>query len=386
MTRLRFFFAQGCLAFLPALVVLLVAREDKGRAADLSVLFGLIGATFSTSYFGQRAYIAIRGFGAIDARAAISFRLVLTLLAGGTTLAVAGGMHLGLGVALFAVAMKLSEGVVDLWVGMRIRTSSEAASSAAFVAVALGRTLLIGAPIVIVGARASTESGSMAGYLALLAAVAYLLVHRDTRRMGLGGSYRVGPRALLAHGWELRTFMAATAACAILSSTPRLVLPYTEPQTYVAAALALSIVPAYGLICQALWLTHLKGLTEQYGRSAPRFVGELILVTGGVAAAVPVWKLLAEHLYGLEEASDQAAFAATGIAGVVLFGAIGMSNLFKLTRRPRNEGLNYALGGGCILVATLVLGAPVATALLAAAALMLVFVALGCRRGVQAGG
>ena len=73
MTKLAFFVAQGLLAFLPALLVLLVSWESAERAGDLSVALGVVGAIFSIAYFGQRAYVAIRGFDAIPFREAMSF-------------------------------------------------------------------------------------------------------------------------------------------------------------------------------------------------------------------------------------------------------------------------------------------------------------------------
>lgn len=375
MIRIRFFLAQGFLALLPALLVMLIAREAPDAAADFAIVLGVVGAVFSISYFGQRAYISIRGVTAIPGRAAITFRLALSLLAAGATLGIVQAMQLGLPLALFAVALKLSEGAVDVWVGLRIHTSSEAQSSKLFAAVAVVRALLVVIPVVVIGASASVENAGLLVYLAVLAAISYLLVHHDTRRMGIGGSYRVRPANLAAHGWEMRSFVAATAVCALLSTTPRLVLPYSDPGAYRSAALSLSIVPVYGLACQAIWLSNVKGMAAEFGRHARRFLLEMSLVTALVALCWPAWRFLAAHAYGLESPIDQRGFCTTLLIGVVFSGTIGLSNLFKLTRCPRNESFNYALGIGSIAFCVFVLGASVNQALFVASVAMMLYVA-----------
>ena len=374
MIRLAFFGAQGLLAFLPALLVLLIARADPEHAAQFSVTMGVVGAIFSIAYFGQRAYVAVRGFDAIACREALGFRLLLSLVAACLTLIATRGMNIGSSVALFAVGLKLSESVVDLWVGIRIRTSSDRQTSWAYLLLAATRALLIMLPLLWFGAVPLTQASWAPLYLIALAAMAYLFAHLDTRRLGVRGSYWVSPRRALRLGWEMRSFVSATAVCALLSSMPRVILPYSEAGAYSGAALALSIVPLFGLALQALWLSRLKRMTEEGPAQMRHFVVEVGAVVLVGVCAWPVWEWVARRLYSLDSTSQQESFAGMVAAGVILSAAVSLSNLFKLTTRPRNESFSYALGLGTVLGLVFLLGSSAAIAMACAAGAMGLYV------------
>jgi len=380
-SKLRFFVAQGLLAFLPALVVMLVARHAPDDAADLSIAMGAVGAIFSIAYFGQRAYVAIRGFDVIACRQALSFPAVLSVVAGLCALAVALGLNIALGIVLFAVALKLSEGVIDLWVGVRLRLSTTEQVARAFVGVSLARALLVVLPVLVLGAYGALQSPLVAAYLAGLAVGLYALAHRDTRRLGVGGSYALSSRALWSYGWEMRAFVSATATCAVLSSLPRVILPYAAAGRYAPEAMALSIVPLCGLACQAAWLSGVKRMTEAPRKHAWTFVLEIAAIAVLVALLSPLWRWGAGAIYHLDSAGEQERFAAMMVSGVLVTGAISLSNLFKLTQRPRHESWNYVLGSASILVATFVFRTDARVALTVAAVAMSAFVLVLFRAG-----
>ena len=373
MTRLRFFIAQGFMAFLPALLVMLVATDDPHYAANLSVAFGTVGAVFSISYFGQQAYVSIRGFQAIPGRHAISFRFLFSVLACATSLALIGHMDLGVSVAAFAVALKLSEGIVDVWLGIRIHSSTQELSSKLYSSVAVVRAALVGIPVVVIGARTAVESRALVEFLALLAAVGYWMAHQESKRLNLGGSYLFSPKKLGLYCWEMRSFVSATAASAVLWTLPRILLPYSNADGFSSPALSLSIVPIFGLACQAIWLSNLKGLTANLRRQAPRFLIEIGVCVALIALLGPAWQLLARTIYHLEGEEAQAAFATTALVGALFSASVTASNLFKVTPFPRNESMSYLAGIGAMLISVFVLGQSVNAALLVASAAVVTY-------------
>jgi hypothetical protein len=149
--RLRYFLAQGILAFSPAVLVLLVTREDAPSGGDLSVALGVVDALYSVAYLGQRGYVSVRGFDQVPARAGLTLRIAASLLMATPALLVSWGMGLALHLAMFVVAMKLTESLVDLWVGMRVRLSNDEANSRDFLVVAVLRTVLVLTPVVWLG-------------------------------------------------------------------------------------------------------------------------------------------------------------------------------------------------------------------------------------------
>jgi hypothetical protein len=379
--RAAFFGAQGLLSFLPALLVLLVSRSDSDRAAEFSVSLGVVGALFSIAYFGQRAYVAVRGFDTIACREAIGFRAMLTVIATLLAVLLTFGMSIPLSIALFAVGLKLSESIIDLWVGIRIRTSSDRQSSMLYLQVAALRAVLITAPILMFGADRLIASYWGVPYLLLLAGAGYLMAHLDTRRLGIDGGYWVSPKRAIRVGWEMRSFVSATAVCALLSSMPRVILPYAESGTYSGPALALSVVPLFGLAFQALWLSRLKRMTAEGAAQVRWFVLEVAVIAAACCMLSPLWEWGAKEVYHLEASAQREGFAQMVAAGVILTAAVSLSNLCKLTSRPRNESLSYAFGLTVVLVSVFALGMTTATAMLSAAALMALFLIVTLRGG-----
>lgn len=384
MTRLRFFIAQAGLAFLPPFVVLLVAQEEGRNAAELSIVFAVVGAVFSISYCGQRSYIAIRGLQVIDAKTAVRFRSTLSLAACLVTLLLGVCLNLGISLVAFAIGMKLSEGIVDLWAGIQLWATNGRRASWLFVRVSLVRAMLIGVPVLLLGPSAVTQNPVAVLYLVALALIGLVLVHRDLRRRGLLGSRECTIGGLLACGKELRSYMAATASCAILASIPRLILPFADHMQYTAAGLALSIVPVFGLVFQALWLAQLKRLVEDLPRNAPRFVLEVALLVSVVGAGHHLWRWIGGEVYGLVQVQEQAVFSEVLIAGAALFGAIALMNIFKLTVRPRNESFAYVIGSIVTATGVVICGLSVSDGLYLAAAIMLAFLVFVGARGARA--
>lgn len=385
MSKLRFFVGQGFLVFLPALLVLLLAPGAPKEAADLSIAMGLVGALFSISYFGQRAYVAIRGFDVIPCRQALSFRAFLSMAAASIAIAAAGGMNIAFGIVVFAAALKLSEGVIDIWVGVRLRLSSSDEVSRKFAAISVIRAVLVTLPIMVMGAYGALQSPLVVLYYLGLVALFYVIAHIDTRRLGVQGSYALSPRTMWKHGWEMRAFVSATATCALLSSLPRIILPYAAAKDYAAEAMALSIVPLCGLTFQAAWLNGMKRMADAPRKHARTFVLEVAAIVALTALLYPMWKWIAASFYGLAEVAAQARFAAMIFCGVLITGAISLSNLFKLTPRPRNESCNYLLGIVAIVIAVFLFGADARQALSAGATTMLLFILVLYRSEERAG-
>lgn len=381
--RLRFFLAQGILAFSPAVLVLLVTRGDAAAGGELSVALGVIGAVYSIAYLGQRGFVSVRGFDVVPGRAGITLRLAATLLAAGPALWLALARGLALELGLFVVALKLSEGIVDLWVGMRIRLSPDERSSRAFLAVSIVRTTLVLAPVALLGAAVVSEPW-MAGWLLLLFVLGYGAAHRDTARLGLAGSYAVSPRDALRYAWIMRAFAGATLVCAVLSALPRILLPTAEPASWAVPAVALSIVPIVGLAVQALWLGNVRRLSEE-PRLAPRFVAEVLGVLALTGALWPAWRLVARLAYGFEAEADAARFATTVVAGAALVAGIGLSNLCKLTDRPRMEAFSYGVGIATLALCVYGLRTSMVLALATAPVAMALFLLVTIRGRVGSG-
>jgi len=360
------YLSQIALAFLPALLVVLTAREDLHLAAEMSFAFAVVGVIFSIFYLGQRPYVSIHGFLLGSKNKDVMFRvgnlIVATVL---IFLISAFEERMSWAIGL-AISVKFSEAFIDLRNGFDVyQTNVQTASRRLFVRATLRAGVIILGVMMLWG-RMEGEYSTLIFICLVVALLAFVDVLFDSDCV----SYKLPTLMEYRSGYKkLSFFSIATLFCSVLSAAPRFVLSPSSTENQIALV-ALSAAPVFAVLFQALWLSSISKLKELNLSTLLIFFAELSAVVILIVLAKPIWLSLVSILYGIEDVVLLDVFSSVVIAMSLFFPAMTLMNIFKY-HHAWGESLGYLLALLSILVCFYAFGVDIIWSVVAAAAAML---------------
>jgi len=315
------FLSQGLLAFLPALMIAVLSREDLSIAAEMSFGFAVIGVTISMAYLGMRPYVSLNGFLTNSKGGDIYFRFINIIFASCLVLLMMYYMERLTWVIYFALLLKFSEACIDLKNGFDFNEFGVEVASLALFKGSIIRALLLFSFFIFT----ASEIGERYPFL-MLGALFTLIVFFLKLKGSTKVMYMRKVEFIDAYK-KVVFFSLATVICSILSVIPRFVLPVEIAENQVMLV-ALSISPLLGVLFQSVWLSSMHKLKK--GRVAYFvFFIELILIVLLVWIFKPLWVKLIPVIYGINDKYLIDVFADIIISISIFFAGMTMMNIYK---------------------------------------------------------
>ncbi len=369
--KFYFFLGQGFLASIAPVAVMIQSRFDHHTAATLSIALSIVSVIFSISYFGQRAYIVVKGNSEVSYEVAGAFRVWSIIAAVIASLLFCYVTKLALIIPMMVILLKLSEAAIDFWNGVMIyEQGTTVASKKFFYLTSLRALLLIAALIFLHGLIDKPLQISVLLIAVVVVTYAYCIynVYHISRIQKLA-MLDIGK--LINASQKMFPFVLATSVCAVLSASPRwtiALLPHG--QFFTVDAISLSAIPILVLLYQALWISSLRNLTTNFIPAFKKLVFQVLLVSTLMMLTYPVWPYIIRFVYKITPPVEVQHFSYVVAAGIVFFAAMSLQNVFKAIR-PLYESLGYVLGVSGIIFAVVVLRLPIQNGLLLGALAML---------------
>jgi hypothetical protein len=375
-------------AALPLLLItVLISRTVSLEAAGrFVVVVGVSATAFAGAQWGLRSFIVLDGFRRFAASDYLATRALGTAVAALVTLgaALALGLTPLLGVGL--VLYRAADATIDLGLSLNQvwQGSGPALRSYALQHLAKLLTLLVlgclpaaFAPQHVPLALAVSGAIALAG-AGLLLGRGYASARAPARPSGWRSILGVLRGAI----W----FAVAAGVCALATNAPRLALPKMySGDTLGVMGVSLSVCTLYGMAFYTTWLRYLPRFSLPGARRravALRFVAETCAVSALLlAAGALVLPPAVALVFGFEDELQQAQARQVLLAGVVFFGGMSMTNLYKVTPFKWLEPLTFslAIAGAVGLVSAAVELRNVVVFLLASGVLMALLSGLAWR-------
>ncbi len=355
MDKIYYIFAQGLLAMLSPLIVMIESRQDHTSAAILSVGLSVVGAFYSLLYFGQSPYLSIRGFQAISIEHSVVFRVLNSFIAALFSVAVCFMLNVSLSVTLIVILIKMSEAIIDLWVGLSIFIYGSRATSKTYIKISALRTFFILLFIYAAGGVAGSSINQIVLFLIVTIVSCFIFVlYNFHGKYHLNAFTFFSIKRYFKYCHLMSQFFLATAACAMISTFPRWLITYVDNhENYIIDAIALSIIPVVGLVFQSVWFSTINKITINFAKSAKRFILQISMMALLIICTFPAWHFLIKMLYHIEISSEVIRFEKMVFVGILYFAAMSIQNIFKALW-PIGEAFGYVTGS-IILISTAML-------------------------------
>lgn len=319
------FLGLSLISFVPVALVAYASNYDLSFASDISISFAYVGVCFSIGYLGQRSFLAINASPNEGLSVHAIFRFLNLFGVILFLLFIALAVQLPLYILCVAVAIKLSEAVIDLNAGYKTKTIGVDASGKEFFLYAALRALFLCCLFFMVPV-VTVENFIIHTFFSVL-----LFLFIFTRLIPISFFWR-GLRAYDFDVYKrqfkgLLGFGVASISCAILTSSPRLFL--VGDSNVEVVAIALSAAPVCGLIFQTIWLSNIRRLSSRRSSDYFVFFVEVLLVLLVVYFTAPLWMWSIPFIYGDAVGGGADVFLSVILSSVIFFGAMALVNLFK---------------------------------------------------------
>ena len=362
-TKVTNFLSQGLLAFLPALMIAIIARTNMFIAAEMSFSFAIVGVFISIAYLGMRSYISINGHLTGERGKDITFRIVNVLAATILVVVVAVLMGRDSWLIYFALLLKLSESFIDLKNGIDVHNYGVERAS-----INLLTSSTIRAVILISCFLAVTKYGDGNHYALLLTASILAFYFFGN----LKGKHRVlilSFKEMKASYKALTFFSLATIICSMLSAMPRLIVSAESVENQIVL-IALSISPVLGVVFQSIWLSEIHRLKKLDLHSFLIFTFELLLIVFFIYISDFLWRPIISIVYGIEDVLLLDVFSNVILAVSFFYAGMTLMNIYKY-EHPWAEGLMYFLAITSFTIAFYVFDTSVAGCMLIGGVVMM---------------
>lgn len=368
----------------PTLVVAIILSHTVGLvpAGQFVIAAGAAALIFTTAFLGLVYYVSVDRLRDFDARDYVFTRFITTLVALAVLFGVSGHLGVPLQLVLLVALLRVADAAVDMAWGLDLLRQPTTTAMQRYTLLNVGKLAIVVVPALLVFVTGAVAPVPMLIFGSIAAATGCWIW-----LFWLSRGERVAPRdSQLVRSMRMTRravwFTLNASSSAAIVSSPRLLLDrfyVGDPLGVVGVTLAFSQI--FGMAFMSSWLRwfpRLSGAPE----SERRFFG-LILESSALALVflllnMTVMPWVVSLMFGLRlpgqiELSRHVLIAST------LFGyAMGMANLFKLTRAVYLESITYLVGiAAGLFYVTMVPSAAVPGFMVAASFGMLAMVGAG---------
>jgi hypothetical protein len=365
----------------PSLVASLVLARfaDLTLVGDLAVAFGLSGAVSAAASFNLSQALALWGLQEFSEADYWVNRILSSAAATLVTGALAALLQVSGVIVLVAVLVKMADGGADLHLGLDIVRANPAVAMRRFLRWSLWRLA------VFASATAAAVALGLSGANALVvgAATQFVLMQpwRGTRtftltRGSLAAAARLGKRYAF--------LSASSASSGALVTAPRLAAKYiVSPALLGYYGIACMAMTLAGMSFNLVWYNvasanRLHGIGAAWREFGRTGAGLGLLLAFGTWAATP----LVAAIYGISDPAFMRIFPAVGVAFVIFYCVMCITNLLKTSSWRLLETSAY-LAALCVLSGIAALTQSVVAGILGAAVTLAAFVHFGLRDARQ---
>ena len=369
----------------PTLVVAIILSHTVGLvpAGQFVIAAGAAALIFTTAFLGLVYYVSVDRLRDFDARDYAVTRFITTLIALAGLFGVSRYLGVPMQLVLLVALLRVADAAVDMAWGLDLLRRETADAMERYTLLNVGKLIAVTAPaglslfnssvflpipLLIIGSAVSTA----------LCWVWLFNLTEGQRTPGRGSQIARSVRLARRSVW----FTLNASSSAAIVSTPRLLLDrfyVGDPIGVVGVTLAFSQI--FGMAFMSSWLRWFPRLSAA-PENERRFSG-LILESSLIGLAflllnVTVMPWLVSLMFGLK-LPDQSELSRQVLLASTLFGyAMGMANLFKVTRAVYLETVTYLVGiAAGLLYITLVPSSAVTGFMVAASAGMLAVAGAG---------
>lgn len=368
----------------PTLVVAIILSHTVGLvpAGQFVIAAGAAALIFTTAFLGLVYYVSVDRLRDFDARDYVFTRFISTLIALAVLFGVSGNLGVPLQLVLLVALLRVADAAVDLAWGLDLLRQPTTSAMQRYTLLNIGKLAIVVVPglLVFVTSAVAPVPMLIAGST-VAAAVCWIWLFwlsRGDRAAGRGGQFARSMQMARRSVW----FTLNASSSAAIVSSPRLLLDrFYVGDSLGVVGVTLAFSQIFGMAFMSSWLRWFPRLSA-VPENERRFFG-LILESSAIGLAflllnTTIFPWVVSLMFGLKLPDQIELSGHVLIAGTLFSYAMGMANLFKVTRAVYLESVTYLVGIATgLLYVTMVPSASVPGFMVAAGVGMLAMVGVG---------
>lgn len=368
----------------PTLVVAIILSHTVGLvpAGQFVIAAGAAALIFTTAFLGLVYYVSVDRLRDFDVQDYVFTRFITTLIALAVLFGVSGHLGVPPQLVLLVALLRVADAAVDMAWGFDLLRQPTTSAMRRYTLLNLGKLAIVVVPGLLVFLTSAVAAVPMLILGSSVAAVACWIwlfwLSRGARVAGRGSQLGRSMRMTRRSVW----FTLNASSSAAIVSSPRLLLDrfyVGDPLGVVGVTLAFSQI--FGMAFMSSWLRWFPRLSEA-PESERRFFG-LALESSAMGLVflllnMTVMPWVVSLMFGLTLPGQSELSRRVLLASTLFSYAMGMANLFKVTRAVYLEAVTYLVGiAAGLLYVTIAPSAAVPGFMVAASAGMLAVVGVG---------